>query len=105
MKYKYLLFDLKIGITKSVQYALNKIGDRKHDIIGANNNGIDSISAGYGYGSEEELRGAGCTFYITEPREILKVVSQKPGSGGILWAKSITTAARSDRCPIPTTAM
>lgn len=32
------------------------IGDRKHDLIGAGKNGIDAIAAGYGYGTEEELR-------------------------------------------------
>ncbi|HDR7861772.1 TPA: HAD family hydrolase, partial [Bacillus toyonensis] len=31
------------------------IGDRKHDIIGANHNGIASIGVLYGYGSENEL--------------------------------------------------
>ncbi|RNA66872.1 HAD family hydrolase [Alteribacter keqinensis] len=31
------------------------IGDRKHDIIGANQAGIDSIAVTYGYGSEKEL--------------------------------------------------
>jgi phosphoglycolate phosphatase len=42
------------------QYALKKqetimVGDRKYDIIGAKENGIDSIGVLYGYGSEEEL--------------------------------------------------
>ncbi len=31
------------------------IGDRKHDLIGANKTGIDSIGVTYGYGSVEEL--------------------------------------------------
>lgn len=32
------------------------IGDRKHDIIGAHKNQIDSIGVAYGYGSMEELK-------------------------------------------------
>ncbi|EFM08511.1 HAD-superfamily hydrolase, subfamily IA, variant 1 [Paenibacillus curdlanolyticus YK9] len=32
------------------------IGDRKHDLIGAANNGIASVGVSYGYGSEEELK-------------------------------------------------
>ena len=40
------------------------IGDRKHDIIGANENGIDSIGVLFGYGSKEELREAGATMII-----------------------------------------
>jgi phosphoglycolate phosphatase len=51
------------------------IGDRKHDIIGAQNNGIDSIGVGYGYGSEEELRGIKPTFYVETVEELLQVIS------------------------------
>ena len=38
------------------------IGDRKHDILGANVNGVDSIGVLYGYGSREELEGAGADY-------------------------------------------
>lgn len=52
--------------TEIIQYILKKykednhsnfimIGDRKYDIIGANNTEIDSIGVTYGYGSYEEL--------------------------------------------------
>ncbi len=37
------------------------VGDRKHDILGARANGIDSIGVEYGYGSREELLEAGPT--------------------------------------------
>lgn len=37
------------------------IGDRKHDVIGAREAGIDSIGVLYGYGSEEEMRKYGAT--------------------------------------------
>lgn len=46
------------------------VGDRKHDIIGAQNNGIDSIAAGFGYGTPEELQAAGPT-YLAESVEQL----------------------------------
>ncbi len=39
------------------------IGDRKHDIIGANHNEIASIGVLYGYGSETELTGSWCDSY------------------------------------------
>ncbi|MGD6960871.1 HAD family hydrolase [Fictibacillus phosphorivorans] len=45
------------------------IGDRKHDIIGAHNTGIDSIGVTYGYGSMEELTNA-------KPTSIVKTVSE-----------------------------
>lgn len=40
------------------------IGDKKHDIIGANNNGIDSIGVTYGYGSYEELSHSNPTYIV-----------------------------------------
>lgn len=40
------------------------VGDRKHDIIGARLNGIDSIAVTYGYGSPEELEAEKPTYLI-----------------------------------------
>jgi phosphoglycolate phosphatase len=42
------------------------IGDRKHDIIGARNTGIDSIGVTYGYGSFEELSHSNPTYIVQE---------------------------------------
>lgn len=47
------------------------IGDRKHDIIGANNNGVKGIGACWGYGSAEELRKAGAIALAKTPEDIL----------------------------------
>ncbi|MEY8347174.1 HAD family hydrolase [Bacillus cereus] len=46
------------------------IGDRKHDMIGAKCNGIDSIGVLYGYGSEEELKEAGATHIVKHVEEL-----------------------------------
>lgn len=46
------------------------VGDRKHDIIRANYNGIDSISVLYGYGSEVELKEAGTTYIVKHVEEL-----------------------------------
>ena len=54
------------GITEKASAVM--IGDREHDIIGANKNGIDSIGVLFGYGSREELENAGAT-YIAETVE------------------------------------
>lgn len=32
------------------------VGDRRHDIVGARKNNVDSIAVGYGYGDEPELK-------------------------------------------------
>lgn len=46
------------------------IGDRKHDIIGANHNGIASIGVLYGYGSENELIEVSATYIAKDIEEL-----------------------------------
>ncbi|WP_137791088.1 HAD family hydrolase [Bacillus sp. E(2018)] len=48
------------------------IGDRKHDMIGAYNTGIDSIGVTYGYGSMEELTEANPTYIVKSVTELKK---------------------------------
>ncbi len=57
-------------------HSLNKnntimIGDREHDIIAANKNGIDGLGALWGYGSRFELENAGAKALFNAPSEIL----------------------------------
>ncbi|MBE5976474.1 MAG: HAD family hydrolase [Paenibacillaceae bacterium] len=40
------------------------IGDRKHDILGAKEFGMESVGVLYGYGSREELTKAGADFLV-----------------------------------------
>ncbi|MCM2278116.1 MAG: HAD hydrolase-like protein [Oligoflexia bacterium] len=49
------------------------IGDRKHDIIGAKANGLRAIGVTWGYGSEEELVGAGADWICRSWSELLAV--------------------------------
>lgn len=87
-------FDLVVGSnldgtrtskTEIIQYILDKyneykldnfimIGDRKHDIIGANNNGIDSIGVTYGYGSFDELNHSNPTYIVKSVEELTKLL-------------------------------
>lgn len=48
------------------------IGDREHDIIGAKENGLDSIGVLFGYGSREELTEAGATYIAETVEDICK---------------------------------
>jgi len=50
------------------------IGDRKHDITGAVENGIDSIGVTYGYGARSELEGAGASWVLDSLDEIRDVI-------------------------------
>lgn len=51
------------------------IGDRKHDIIGAKMNHIDSIGVTYGYGSLEELQIEKPTHMIDDVEGLRKLLS------------------------------
>ena len=53
------------------------IGDREHDVIGANNNNIKSIGVGYGYGSREELEASGATYYVSTIKEVSNLLIGK----------------------------
>jgi phosphoglycolate phosphatase len=46
------------------------IGDREHDAIGALANGITPVGVLWGYGSREELTGAGVTRLCEQPAEL-----------------------------------
>ena len=47
------------------------VGDRRFDVEGAIGAGVKSIGVGYGYGSEEELRIAGCNHYCATVEEMI----------------------------------
>jgi phosphoglycolate phosphatase len=64
-----------------IRYALAKVatknydqivmvGDRKHDVIGAKEVGIDSVAVLYGYGSREELAAANPTYIVDSVEEL-----------------------------------
>ncbi|WP_024785620.1 HAD family hydrolase [Streptococcus mutans] len=46
------------------------IGDRKHDIIGARENNLETIAVLYGFGNREELKKAGATYIATNVEEL-----------------------------------
>jgi phosphoglycolate phosphatase len=53
------------------------IGDRSHDMVGAKNNGMRAIGVLYGYGSREELLGAGASQVCATPQAIPGCISQE----------------------------
>lgn len=50
------------------------IGDRSFDIIGAKNNGLDTIGVLWGYGSKDELICAGADELCEHPNEIYDLI-------------------------------
>lgn len=70
-----------------IQYALERnnikdksevimIGDRKHDIYGAKEVGIDSIGVLYGYGDYEELYSSGATKIVNDVKELKSLLME-----------------------------
>ena len=94
----YRYFDLVAGATMDqsrsqkadvIRYALSRagirdpssalmIGDRKHDILGARENGLDALGVLFGYGSREELKAAGAAFLAETPADIERCLSSAP---------------------------
>lgn len=60
------------GITDKSSVVM--VGDREHDIIGANKNGIDSVGVLFGYGSRKELESAGATYIAETVEDIEKFI-------------------------------
>ncbi|KPJ72348.1 5'-nucleotidase [candidate division TA06 bacterium DG_78] len=85
-KYFYFIFGSNLDLTltskteiiknvllKLMDYQKNQvimIGDRKEDVIGAQQNGLDSIAVTYGYGSNEELKKVNPTYIIHSVEEL-----------------------------------
>jgi phosphoglycolate phosphatase len=65
----YLLEKEKISVDEVIM-----IGDRKHDMIGAGENGILSCGVSYGFGSEEELLNADADYLVNKPEEIIDLI-------------------------------
>jgi phosphoglycolate phosphatase len=55
---------------KRVEGPAVMIGDRRHDMVGARNNGMRAIGVAYGYGGEAELRDAGAETVCHAPGDI-----------------------------------
>ena len=54
------------------------IGDRSHDMVGAKNNGMSGIGVLYGYGSKDELIGAGASHLCATPRRSSAAFREDP---------------------------
>ena len=50
------------------------VGDRRFDVEGAIGAGVKSVGVGYGYGTEEELRTAGCTAYCATVQDLIDLL-------------------------------
>ncbi|QHO74565.1 HAD family hydrolase [Bradyrhizobium sp. CCBAU 051011] len=67
---EYALKEVGVDPSKNLM-----IGDRSHDMVGAKNNGMKGIGVLYGYGSRDELLGAGAHHVCATPGAILGCIS------------------------------
>ncbi|EGO6028474.1 HAD family hydrolase [Enterococcus faecalis] len=70
---QYALTEAQLDPTKE---AIIMVGDRNYDIIGAQQNGLDSIGVLYGFGEETELQEAGATFLVQSPKDLGAILLQ-----------------------------
>ncbi len=74
-KYEVIEYVLaSCGISQEERENAVMIGDRSHDILGAQKAGIHSIGVLYGYGSREELTGAGAERIADLPGEAADII-------------------------------
>ena len=75
----------RITIAAVIRYALDTcqieqtekvvmVGDRKHDVLGAAQWGIDTIGVLYGYGDREELEAAGARYIADTVEQIAGII-------------------------------
>lgn len=59
------------------------VGDRRHDVVGADVHGIGCIGAGWGYAAPGELERAGATPLCGEPSELLPALGLADAPSGL----------------------
>ncbi len=67
-----------LGVSPHDRIALDHVimvGDRDHDVEGAHLNAIDCIGVSWGFGSHDELNGAGAVTVVDHPREVAAAVA------------------------------
>ena len=65
----------KAGISKRERVLM--VGDRKQDVLGAHKTGLECMGILWGYGSREELAGAGADYISETPQEAADMLLRK----------------------------
>ena len=64
----------RCGLGEDDQSRVLMVGDRLHDIEGAQQNGLKSCGVLFGYGSREELEEAGADYIVKDVMDLYKVI-------------------------------
>jgi len=67
---QYVLDEMQI----TDKHEVIMVGDRKHDIIGANKVGVSSVGVLYGFGDREEFEKAGAKWIVEEAKHLPEIL-------------------------------
>lgn len=57
------------------------VGDKRHDVAGARQNGLDAVGVLWGYGTREELETAGAKYLAADLGELEKIILEDEHAG------------------------
>ncbi len=69
----HVLRTLPVGPDRGAEVVM--VGDREHDVLGAAGHGIRCVGVTWGYGSEAELRAAGASMLVDDPRQLVGAIA------------------------------
>ena len=82
------------------------VGDRKFDIEGGKAVGVKTLGVGYGYGSEEELRAAGCDAYAATVQDVMDLLCpDNPVDGAFLTMEGLDGSGKTTQMTLLTDAL
>ena len=73
---EYLITSIAANQIKPAVDDIIMVGDRKFDVLGAREFGIDTIGVLFGYGSKEEFDACACRYVVADAKEMVKMILQ-----------------------------